>query len=199
MSVLVFYAYSIALVAWAAGVVFSRNPVHSVLCLIMSFITTAGIFVLISAEYLAFLLVVVYVGAVAVLFLFVVMMLDVDFAGLRRGFVRSLPLALVVVTALIVQLGLMAVAIVSGRGERMGVESGGVTENAEQLGIELYTTYIYAFQLAGLALLVAMVGAIMLTFRARSGVRSQDPADQVARSRSSGVSVVSVARGKGVT
>ena len=164
----------------------ARNPVHSVLFLILAFFSAAGLFVLLGAEFLAMLLVVVYVGAVAVLFLFVVMMLDVDFAALRQGFARYMPLG-----------GLVAGVLAdrddrglhrggdAGRGPAndtpTGVGAGADVTNAEAIGRVLYTDYVYFFQAAGMVLLVAMIGAIVLTLRHKPGVRRQVIADQVAR------------------
>ncbi|MEM9422622.1 MAG: NADH-quinone oxidoreductase subunit J, partial [Pseudomonadota bacterium] len=166
-----FQVFAVATVAWGLGVITARNPVHSVLCLIMAFISTAGLFVLIAAEYLAFLLIVVYVGAVAVLFLFVVMMLDVDFAELKAGYAKYLPAGLVVSVILIVEIGLIALSWKSGDGVLKEGQALGATpgepNNAEQLGMVLYTEYVHYFQIAGLILLVAMIGAILLTFRER--------------------------------
>ncbi|RFB04232.1 NADH-quinone oxidoreductase subunit J [Parvularcula marina] len=194
-----FTVFAVATVIWGLGVIFARNPVHSVLCLIMAFISTAGLFVLIGAEYLAFLLVVVYVGAVAVLFLFVVMMLDVDFAELRAGYAKYLPIGIVVAVALIVEIGFIVLSW--GGSAEDGIAraaSDGGPNNAEQLGMVLYTDYVHFFQIAGLVLLVAMIGAILLTFRERRGIKTQDVGAQVGRKREEGVEVVSVPTGKGI-
>ncbi len=197
-----FQVFAVATVAWGLGVILARNPVHSVLCLIMAFISTAGLFVLIGAEYLAFLLIVVYVGAVAVLFLFVVMMLDVDFAELKADYAKYLPIGLFVGVVLIFQIGFMALAWQSGNGvmdEEMKLGTApGEPNNAEQLGMVLYTEYVHYFQIAGLILLVAMIGAILLTFRERRGVKTQDVTAQVARKREDAVEVISVPTGKGL-
>lgn len=192
-----FTVFAVATVIWGLGVIFARNPVHSVLCLIMAFISTAGLFVLIGAEYLAFLLVVVYVGAVAVLFLFVVMMLDVDFAELRAGYAKYLPFGIVVALALVIEIGFIVLSW-SGPEEGGIVRAEGGPNNAEQLGMVLYTDYVHFFQIAGLVLLVAMIGAILLTFRERTGVKKQDVGAQVGRKREEGVEVVSVPTGKGI-
>ena len=194
-----FTVFAVATVIWGLGVIFARNPVHSVLCLIMAFISTAGLFVLIGAEYLAFLLVVVYVGAVAVLFLFVVMMLDVDFAELRAGYAKYLPIGIVVAVALIVEIGFIVLSW--GGSAEDGIAraaNDGGPNNAEQLGMVLYTDYVHFFQIAGLVLLVAMIGAILLTFRERRGIKTQDVGAQVGRKRDEGVEVVSVPTGKGI-
>ena len=218
-----FNVFAILTVGCGLGVVLSRNPVHSVLFLIMAFIATAGLFVLMGAEYLAFLLVVVYVGAVAVLFLFVVMMLDVDFAELRAGYARYLPIGAVVAVVLVVEIGLVVAAwaipdgvlaqrqapmmtteAVVAPGPDGEVDAGDpavvavAPSNAEQLGMVLYTRYVHFFQIAGLILLVAMIGAIILTFRERRGVKTQDVGRQVRRTRAEAVEVVSVPTGRGI-
>ena len=207
---LAFDVFAVLTVGCGLGVILSRNPVHSVLFLILAFISVAGLFVLMGAEYLAFLLIVVYVGAVAVLFLFVVMMLDVDFAELRSGFARYLPFGLLVAVILAVEIGLVVRAWVipddalALRDAPMAVPAsvGALPEvaptNAEQLGMVLYTRYVHFFQIAGLILLVAMIGAILLTFRARRGVKTQDVARQTARRRADAIGVVKVPTGKGV-
>ena len=191
---LAFYVF--AAVATAAGVmvISSRNPVHSVLFLILAFFNAAGLFVLLGAEFLAMLLVVVYVGAVAVLFLFVVMMLDINFAELREGFLQYLPIGAVVGAVLLAELALVggswALSEAAGKGglpvpdERM--------TNTHALGHILYTDYIYLFQAAGLVLLVAMIGAIVLTHRRRTGVHRQRIAAQIDRRREDTIEVVKV-------
>lgn len=204
-----FYIFAISAIASAAMVVASRNPVHSVLFLISAFISAAGLFVLLGAEYLAMLLVVVYVGAVAVLFLFVVMMLDVDFVELKQGFLQYLPiggaLAAVVVVELIMIVSIWAFPSdaelarahpIPTAGET--VSEPGVITNIEAFGLVLYTDYIHYFQIAGMVLLVAMIGAIVLTFRTREGIKSQDPAAQAGRKREEGVEVVKVSTGQGI-
>jgi NADH-quinone oxidoreductase subunit J len=202
-----FFAFAFFTVASGLGVILARNPVHSVLALILAFISTAGLFVLLGAEYLAFLLVVVYVGAVAVLFLFVVMMLDVDFAKLRADYARYAPLGLVVAAVLVVQISLMVGAAqvsdeaIAARARPMEVArtvTGAEVGNAEQLGMVLYTDYVHFFQIAGLVLLVAMIGAITLTFRERRGIKTQDVGAQVGRRREDAVEVVSVPTGRGL-
>lgn len=193
-----FTVFAVATVVWGLGVIFSRNPVHSVLCLIMAFISTAGLFVLIGAEYLAFLLVVVYVGAVAVLFLFVVMMLDVDFAELRAGYAKYLPFGLPLAVALVVEIGFVVLSWGGDGITELQKAPEGAPNNAEQLGMVLYTDYVHFFQIAGLILLVAMIGAILLTFRERRGIKTQDVGKQVGRTREEAVEVVSVPTGKGI-
>jgi NADH-quinone oxidoreductase subunit J len=186
--------------ASAVGVISARNPVHSVLFLILTFFTAAGLFVLLGAEFLAMLLVVVYVGAVAVLFLFVVMMLDVDFAELKQGFLSYLPAGLIVAGLLLIELGLVAGASMSVDGAPIAVaaEAPAQITNAEAIGQVLYTDYLLVFQMAGLVLFVAMVGAIVLTLRRRSGVKKQDIAAQVGRRRSEGVELKDVRPGQGL-
>ncbi|MDR3509933.1 MAG: NADH-quinone oxidoreductase subunit J [Caulobacteraceae bacterium] len=193
--------YLLAAVTLSAGlaVIGARNPVHSVLFLILTFFSAAGLFVLLGAEFLAMLLVVVYVGAVAVLFLFVVMMLDVDFSALRAGFARYLPIGLGVAAVLVWEMIVVAVAVA-----QKGAAAGNAPlvpnhdmSNAEAIGRVLYTDYIYFFQAAGLVLLVAMIGAIVLTLRHRKGVRKQNIADQVARTPATGMHVVQIKSGEG--
>ncbi len=172
-------------IASGAFCIFSRNPVHSVLWLILAFFNAAGLMLLVGAEFIAALLVIVYVGAVAVLFLFVVMMLDIDFAELRAGFAKYLPLGLLlafVLAAEIIVFGVMSWSS-AGMGEATAAVGPpeGAPPNIEQLGALLYTKYVFLFEAAGMILLVAMVGAIVLTTRKRGGVRHQKVADQVAR------------------
>ncbi len=197
--------YLFALVAVAAGimVISARNPVHSVLFLILAFFSAAGLFVLMGAEFLAMILVVVYVGAVAVMFLFVVMMLDINFAGLREGFLRYLPIGgligLVVLVELLIVLGgftaaPQASASIAAAAPPPAAEIG----NTHALGRLLYTHYLYLFQAAGLVLLIAMVGAIVLTLRSRPGVRRQSIARQIARDPKECAELRKVPVGKGV-
>ncbi len=195
-----FYVLSVIAVISAFAVISARNPVHSVLFLILTFFTSAGLFVLLGAEFLAMLLVVVYVGAVAVLFLFVVMMLDVDFAELKKGFLSYMPLGALIALALMGELALVASASMSAQGAPIAlgpVETGGVT-NAEAIGQVLYTEYLLVFQMAGLVLFVAMIGAIVLTLRHRPGVKKQDIAAQVGRKRSEGVELKDIRPGQGL-
>ena len=176
-------------------VVTSRNPVHSVLFLILAFFNAAGLFVLLGAEFLAMLLVVVYVGAVAVLFLFVVMMLDINFSELREGFQRYMPLGLGVGGLLLTE-----ILFVLFNRENMlgGTISTSEISNTRALGRVLYTDYIYLFQLAGLILLVSMIGAITLTLRKRENVRRQSINEQNERKRENTIEVISVPTGAGV-
>ncbi|MFN3463167.1 MAG: NADH-quinone oxidoreductase subunit J [Terricaulis sp.] len=195
-----FYVLSVIAVISAFAVISARNPVHSVLFLILTFFTSAGLFVLLGAEFLAMLLVVVYVGAVAVLFLFVVMMLDVDFAELKKGFLSYMPLGALIALALMGELALVASASMAAQGAPIAlgpVETGGVT-NAEAIGQVLYTEYLLVFQMAGLVLFVAMIGAIVLTLRHRPGVKKQDIAAQVGRKRSEGVELKDIRPGQGL-
>lgn len=199
---IVFYLFSAGTLGSAAMVIAARNPVHAVLFLIFAFFNAAGLFILIGAEYLAMTLVIVYVGAVAVLFLFVVMMLNVNFAELRAGFVRQLPLSIAVAVILLVELVMMF---------RVSLEQGGIQKeiaqpipdvaqvtNTQAIGNVLYTDYIYLFQLSGLVLLVAMIGAIVLTLRHREGVRRQQISRQVGRRREDSIEIVKQPTGEGV-
>ena len=176
-------------------VVSSRNPVHSVLFLILAFFNAAGLFILLNAEFLAMLLVVVYVGAVAVLFLFVVMMLDINYSELREGFQKYRSLGLLIGAVLLVEL---FATFFKYSGNVKSLPSPGAVHNTKALGQVIYTDYIYLFQLAGLILLVAMIGAIALTLRKRSGVRKQVIADQNSRTRAETVKLAKVETGAGV-
>jgi NADH-quinone oxidoreductase subunit J len=199
---LFFYLFAFVTIASAFMVISARNPVHSVLFLILAFFNAAGLFVLLGAEFLAMILVVVYVGAVAVLFLFVVMMLDVDFAELRQGFLQYLPIGALIGLVLMVELiAVLAGTIISP--DAAGTVVTPIPPVAEQSNIEaigrlLYTKYIYFFQTAGLVLLVAMVGAIVLTLRHKEGVKRQNVAAQVARTPATAIEVVQVESGKGI-
>ncbi|MFQ5563735.1 MAG: NADH-quinone oxidoreductase subunit J [Parvularculaceae bacterium] len=204
-----FYVFATAAIFSALMVISARNPVHSVLFLICAFISTAGLFVLMGAEYLAMLLVVVYVGAVAVLFLFVVMMLDVDFVELKQGFLRYLPYAGVVAAVVVAELIMvvwvwafpsdaeLARAHPAPKAVEVVANPAG-PNNIESLGLILYTDYIHYFQIAGIVLLVAMIGAIVLTFRVRRGVKKQDAVSQIGRKREEGVELVKVKTGQGI-
>ena len=195
-----FYLFATLALVCGALVILARNPVHAVLFLILVFFNAAGLFVLLGAEFLAMLLVVVYVGAVAVLFLFVVMMLDVDFAELRAGFIKNAPLGLVVAGVLLAELVLFlgvrlanptAIAKVAAPVPADIAKIG----NTEALGRILYTQYAYMFEAAALVLFVAMIGAIVLTLRHKQGVRRQDIAAQVARNPKTAMEVVKVPSG----
>src|SRR5271156_4119051 len=189
-----FYFFSAILIASAVMVIAARNPVHSVLFLILSFFNAAGLFVLLGAEFLAMILIVVYVGAVAVLFLFVVMMLDVDFAELREGFLNYLPVGALVGAVLLAELLLVVGAWVIGPSvaATAPIPLPGDINNTQAIGLVLYTRYVYYFQASGIILLVAMVGAIVLTLRHKPNVRRQNIADQVARRRDTAIDVVKV-------
>jgi NADH-quinone oxidoreductase subunit J len=196
-----FYLFAVITVAAGFMVIAAKNPVHAVLFLILAFFNAAGLFILLGAEFLAMILVVVYVGAVAVLFLFVVMMLDVDFAELRAGFMRHAPLGalvgFIVMAELVLVVGLRLVRL--GELARPGAPfpASGVT-NTEALGRVLYTQFAYYFEGAGLILLVAMIGAIVLTLRHKVGVKRQSIAAQVARTPKSAVALVNAAPGEGL-
>jgi NADH-quinone oxidoreductase subunit J len=203
LQAIAFYLLAAVTLLSGLAVVSARNPVHSVLWLILAFFSAAGLFVLLGAEFLAMLLVVVYVGAVAVLFLFVVMMLDVDFAALRQGFAQYMPLGLLIAGALAIEMIVVATTVATHGAARLNDTpnaSGGAVGvvNAEAIGRVLYTDYVYFFQAAGLVLLVAMIGAIVLTLRHKPGVRRQVIADQVARSPKTGMRMVTLKPGEGV-
>ena len=200
LAAIAFYVLAAIAIASAFSVIAARNPVHSVLFLILTFFSAAGLFVLLGAEFLAMLLVVVYVGAVAVLFLFVVMMLDVDFVELRQGFLQYLPAGIVVAIALLGELGLVASASMGANGAPIALAPNAPNEitNAEAIGRVLYTDYLLLFQMSGLVLLVAMIGAIVLTLRHRPGVKRQNIAAQVGRTRAQGVELKDIRPGQGL-
>jgi len=195
-----FYVFSIIAVASALMVIASRNPVHSVLFLILCFVNAAGLFMLAGAEFLALILIVVYVGAVAVLFLFVVMMLDVDFAEMRSGFLQYAPIGVVVGIILLLELLLVAGSFVISPEVAstavVPIDQG--IENTRALGQIIYTRYVFLFQGAGAVLLVAMIGAIVLTLRHKPNVKRQDAATQVGRKPSETMQVVKVKSGQGL-
>ncbi len=198
IATLAFYLFSIILLLSAGMVVTARNPVHSVLFLILAFFNAAALFVLAGAEFLAMALVIVYVGAVAVLFLFVVMMLDINFAALREGFQRYLPIGAVVGTVLLVELAL----VLGGHGlvPVLAAPAGAAAvPNTQALGAQLYTQYILAFQVSGLILLVAMIGAIVLTHRDRRAVLRQRIARQLDRNPGNTLHMVDARIGAAVT
>ena len=201
LQAIAFYVMALATIGSALAVVSARNPVHSVLFLIAAFFSAAGLFVLLGAEFLAMLLVVVYVGAVAVLFLFVVMMLDVDFAQLRQGFARYMPIGGLIAGGLAVEMVMVSATVASNGAARLSAApnaaAGTGLSNAEALGRLLYTNYVYFFQAAGLVLLVAMIGAIVLTLRHKPGVKRQVIADQVLRSPKTGLRMVTLKPGEG--
>jgi len=195
-----FYLFAGVCVASAFMVIAARNPVHSVLFLILAFVNAAGLFVLMGAEFLAMILIVVYVGAVAVLFLFVVMMLDVDFAELRRGLFQYLPFGIVIGGIFLAELLFVVGAWTLGIDLPLASPIPPLAQisNTEALGLVLYTRYVYFFELAGLVLLVAMIGAIVLTLQHRVRVRRQDIPTQVARTRATSIDVRTVRPGQGL-
>ncbi len=200
LQALFFYLFAGVCVASAVMVIVSRNPVHSVLFLILAFVNASGLFILMGAEFLGMILVVVYVGAVAVLFLFVIMMLDVDFTELREGFLEYLPFGLVIGAIFLAELLLVGGGWVINPGV---VKSATSTipaniSNTEALGLVLYTQYIHYFQIAGMVLLVAMIGAIVLTLRHKVSVKRQDINVQNARTPELAMSVRTVASGQGL-
>lgn len=198
---IMFMIFAAAVTFCGVMVISSKNSVYSVFFLILAFFNAAGLFILLGVEYLAMTLVIVYVGAVAVLFLFVVMMLNVDFAKLREGFARYLPVGLLVALVLFIQLGaLLYAGFVSSTPVATAAKAMpdlAEVSNAHAIGRILYTDYILLFQLAGVILLVAMIGAIVLTLRHRPGVKRQKIAKQVARKRDEGVTLVKVKSGEG--
>ena len=202
IQVIAFYAFAAIAIASGVMVIAARNPVHSVLFLILAFFNAAGLFVLVGAEFLAMILVIVYVGAVAVLFLFVVMMLDINFVELRQGFLQYLPVGALIGLILLVELvlifGAWTVAPEASSVAAAPMPALAAATNTAALGALLYTRYVYAFQAAGLILLVAMIGAIVLTLRARQGVRRQKIATQVGRPRAQAIEVVKVRPRQGV-
>jgi NADH-quinone oxidoreductase subunit J len=200
IQVFAFYLFATLVVASAVLVILARNPVHSVLWLILSFFNAAGLMLLLGAEFIAMLLIIVYVGAVAVLFLFVVMMLNIDFAELRSGVSRYLPIgtliAIVLLAEIIFAVGAWKAGAI-GSTARMAPTPASVP-NIQAIGTLLYTQYLYVFEGAGLVLLVAMIGAIVLTHRARTGVRTQNVARQVARRPQDATRNTNPAVGEGV-
>ena len=199
---ILFYVFASLVVAAGLMVISGRNPVHGVLFLIFAFFNAAGLFILLGAEYLAMTLVIVYVGAVAILFLFVVMMLDINMAELKQGFVRYMPLGLLMAGAM---LGLLIALFNTSLDGVIGRPQGNVpmppveeVSNAHAIGQLLYTDYIYGFQVAGLILLVAMIGAIVLTLRHRKDVRRQSVVKQISRKAKDGVTLMDVETGSGV-
>jgi NADH-quinone oxidoreductase subunit J len=200
---LFFYLFAGVCIASAFMVIAARNPVHSVLYLILAFVNAAGLFVMLGAEFLAMILIVVYVGAVAVLFLFVVMMLDVDFAELRQGFLQYLPLGALLFCIFLLELGgvVFSWAVAPDISQSLASPIPPLTSvpNTAALGQVLYTRYVYFFQASGLVLLVAMVGAIVLTLRHKPNVKRQNIAAQVARTKATAIEVVKVPSGQGVS
>ncbi len=196
---LCFYLFAAVMIASAVMVITARNPVHCVLFLILAFLNAAGLFVLMGAEFLGLILAIVYVGAVAVLFMFVVMMLDTDFSAIHGGFLQYLPIGGAIGLVLMIELGFAVVAIRAGEGTMaMPMPNDGGVSNTEALGQLIYTNYFYLFQAAGVILLIAMVGAIVLTLRRREGVRRQAIVDQVARQREDSIEIRKVTPGSGI-
>ena len=200
ITALAFYAFAAVLIASAAMVVTSRNPVHSVLFLILAFFNAAALFLIAGAEFLAMILVIVYVGAVAVLFLFVIMMLDVDFTELREGFLQYMPIGLVIGGIFLFELLLTVSYWVINPTTPKAITAAIPTNvtNTEALGLVLYTKYIHYFQLSGMILLVAMIGAIVLTLRHKVSVKRQDINVQNARTPEMAMAVRKVAVGQGL-
>ena len=198
-----FYLFASVTVASAVMVIASRNPVHSVLFLILAFVNAAGLFILMGAEFLAWILIIVYVGAVALLFLSVVMMLDVDFAELKSGMLSYLPIGALIGAVLLVELltivGAWAVGADVAKSITAPIPPSSQVSNTTALGLVLYTNYIYFFQAAGVILLVAMIGAIMLTLHHKPNVRRQIIAEQIARSKNTAIEIVKVKSGQGLS
>jgi NADH-quinone oxidoreductase subunit J len=199
LSALFFYLFSGMCVASAFMVIAVRNPVHAVLFLILAFFNAAGLFVLLGAEFLAMILVVVYVGAVLVLFLFVVMMLDVDFAVLKAGFLKYLPVGATVGVVLLIELIFILTAWATAPEIAAQAPAPSGVSNTRALGQILYTQYVYLFQAAGLILLVAMIGAIVLTLQHKRDVKRQSVPAQIGRTREESVELVEVETGKGLS
>jgi NADH-quinone oxidoreductase subunit J len=198
IAILAFYLFATLTIASALAVIFSRNPVHSVLWLILSFFNAAGLMLLVGAEFIAMLLVIVYVGAVAVLFLFVVMMLDIDFAVLRRGFTRNLPFGILIALVLLGEVIVAVSAWKAGPTLNGAAIPAVTTPNIVALGQLLYSRYLFAFELAGLILLVAMVGAIVLTHRSRGDTRTPKASRQLRRRPEEATRLTQPAVGEGV-
>ena len=200
VAALFFYLFAGLCVASAFMVIAAKNPVHSVLYLILAFVNAAGLFVMMGAEFLAMILIVVYVGAVAVLFLFVVMMLDVDFAELKQGALQYLPIGLLIGLIFLGELIFVALTWAIGPGVPQAITAPipAKISNTEAIGLVLYTQYVYFFQAAGMILLVAMVGAIVLTLRHKERVRRQDIAAQNARTPANSIEIRQVRPGQGL-
>jgi NADH-quinone oxidoreductase subunit J len=195
---LFFWIFAAVLVASALAVILARNPVHSVLFLILGFVASSGLFVLLGAEFLAMMLVVVYVGAVAVLFLFVVMLLDVDFAELKQGFVQYLPIGGLIAILVGLELWYVTSGFARAQGALAPASPSGTVANTRALGLVIYTQYAYFFEAAGLILLTAMIGAIVLTLRHKPGLKRQDINVQNARTPATAVELRKVASRAGI-
>ncbi|MGE0062472.1 MAG: NADH-quinone oxidoreductase subunit J [Xanthobacteraceae bacterium] len=202
VAALFFYLFAAVCIASAVMVIASKNPVHSVLFLILAFVNAAGLFLLLGAEFLAMILIVVYVGAVAVLFLFVVMMLDVDFAELRQGFLNYLPVGMlvggIVLAELLFVLGAWTIGANVAKTVTAPIPPLASVSNTQAIGLVLYTRYVYFFEVAGLVLLVAMIGAIVLTLHHKARAKRQNIGDQVARTPATAIEVRKVASGQGL-
>ncbi|MES2983676.1 MAG: NADH-quinone oxidoreductase subunit J [Pseudomonadota bacterium] len=202
ITTILFYCFATILMGAALAVITAKNPVHSVFFLIVAFFNAAGLFVLLGAEYIAMTLVIVYVGAVAVLFLFVVMMLNINFEKLRAGFISYLPLGIAVAVILFAELAALLYSSILTPAPLAEAASPipdlAQVSNAHAIGRVLYTDYIIAFQLSGIILLVAMIGAIVLTHRQRIGVKRQNIAKQMARTRAESVALINVKPGEGI-
>jgi NADH-quinone oxidoreductase subunit J len=197
IALLAFYLFATVTITSAVLVIFARNPVHSVLWLILAFFNAAGLMLLVGAEFIAMLLVIVYVGAVAVLFLFVVMMLDIDFSQLRSGFNRNLPFGLLIAIVLLAEIVIATSAYKAGPA-LAGAPVAQPVQNIEALGAELYSRYLLPFELAGFILLVAMIGAIVLTHRSRGDARGQNANRQIGRRPQDAVRNVNQPIGEGI-
>jgi NADH-quinone oxidoreductase subunit J len=199
IATIAFYLFATLTIASALAVIFARNPVHSVLWLIVAFFNAAGLMLLLGAEFIAMLVVIVYVGAVAVLFLFVVMMLDIDFASLRSGFTKNLPFGIIIALVLLSEIAIAVSAWKAGpalSGRKIPAAN---IPNIVALGQLLYSRYLFAFELAGLILLVAMVGAIVLTHRSRGDTRQQKVWKQVGRRPGDATRNINPGIGEGMT
>jgi len=202
LATIIFYLFSAVTIFSAAMVISSKNPVHSVFFLILAFFNSAGLMLLLGAEFIAMILVIVYVGAVAVLFLFVVMMLDIDFAELRQGFLKYLPVGAGVAAMIFLELLLVFYLSLTEPNAlapiRQPTPDVADVTNTQAIGDVLYTWYIYPFQMAGIILLIAMIGAITLTLRSRPNVRKQKISAQLARTAKDGMEIVKVKSGEGI-
>ena len=198
IALIAFYLFATLTIASAVAVIFSRNPVHSVLFLILAFFNAAGLMLLAGAEFIALLLVIVYVGAVAVLFLFVVMMLNIDFATLRSGFTKNLPFGIIIAFVLLAEMVLAVTAWKGGPHLSGAVPPPARVPNIVAMGELLYTRYLFPFEIAGLVLLVAMVGAIVLTHRSRGDVRTPKVSRQLRRNPDEAVKLINPGVGEGM-
>ena len=199
--VILFYSFALTLVCSGIMVISVKNPVHAVLWLIFAFFNAAGLFLLIGAELIAMMLVIVYVGAVAVLFLFVVMMMDINFAEMKQGFLRYLPIGLIIAAIFFAEIFFVlrsSTVDLEGPISGISLQIDRDVSNTEAIGDVLYTDYVFAFQVSGLILLVAMIGAIVLTLRVREGVKKQNIDQQTSRSAKDSIKLVKVEPRKGI-